>query len=399
MDDFELNLSALIDVALALKENVRIGLAEDHAQIKCLPTFIAPKRRLPDGPAYVLDLGGSNLRAAVVRFQDGKAHYVKGPLKMAMPWKRNSALPKDEFLELQAGLLASLQYEKKCPLGYCFSYPATSTINRDAVLLDWTKGIAVPHTRGKPIGEMLIRHVKQRHKELRISAVSVINDTVASLFAGLTRPEIDACIGLIVGTGTNMAAFMDAAFISKLSQGLNWKGQIPINLESGNFIPPHLTRYDDAVDAASENKGAQRFEKAASGLYLSRIFKSVFPDAKLDPDAGAKGLIRLYRDAGPCRTGEAAVAKSLYSRSAKLTAAALTGLVCVLSQQQPIRRVRVVAEGGLFNSCLDSQTRYASIVKTTCKTLFENLGLPEVKMIFSRIRNANLVGTAIAALC
>ena len=41
-----------------------------------------------------------------------------------------------------------------------------------------------------------------------------------------------------------------------------------INLESGNFSPPHLTTADDALDRASDNPGAQRFEKAVPGAWL-----------------------------------------------------------------------------------------------------------------------------------
>jgi hexokinase len=398
MNDFELTTEALIDVAIAFKEEVRAGLAQDNAQLKCLPAFIPFPKQLTDGYAYVLDLGGSNLRAAVVCFHEGKATFLKGPKKAAMPWKRNLPLPREVFLGVQADLLSSLEHGQTIPLGYCFSYPATSTINRDAVLLDWTKGTAVPDTLGRPVGHMLARHLAQHHRKVKISRITVINDTVASLFACLIKPPVDGAIGLIVGTGTNMAAFMDAAFIPKLSGLMDWKGQIAVNLESGNFTFPHLTRYDEMVDAASENRGVQRFEKAVSGLYLSRIFKALFPESALDPDSGAKRLIRLFSSGADQKTDQVLAAKHIYCRSARLTAAALAGLVCVLSEHRLIHRVRVVAEGALFNSRLDSQTKYSSIVDATCNRLLEQLGLAHIKIIFPRIKDANLVGTAIAAL-
>jgi hexokinase len=77
-------------------------------------------------------------------------------------------------------------------------------------------------------------------------------------------------MGLIVGTGTNMASLMRSDKIAKLKT--KESGLIPVNLESGNFYPPYLTDVDNQVDALSNNKGQQRFEKAISGGYLGKIF-------------------------------------------------------------------------------------------------------------------------------
>lgn len=399
MNDFELTTEMLIDISLVFKERVRDGFARDNTEIKCLPTFIPTEKRLKGNTAYVLDLGGSNLRAAVVSFHGGKPEILKGPVKKTMPWKRNVPLPKEVFLGIQADLLASLGYGQECPLGYCFSYPAAATPDRDALLLDWTKGIHVPDTRGKPVGRMLVHHIRRRYKNLKLSSITVINDTVAALFAGLIEPGGDTRIGLIAGTGTNMAAFVDASFIPKLSGVSDQRGMISVNLESGNFDPPHLTRWDRIVDENSENRGRQRFEKAVSGLYLSRIFKAVFPESSLEGDAGAKGLIALYRrhDGRP-ETDQSKTIRQIYQRSARLTAAALSGITVLLSEHQSAGHTRVTGEGALFRSRLDSRTRYASIVKTTCDMLLEKMGRTDIRFAFSRIQDPSLVGSALAAL-
>ena len=62
-----------------------------------------------------------------------------------------------------------------------------------------------------------------------------MNDTVASLFAGLTDNSYDAYIGLIVGTGTNMATFIPADKIKKLNPADNIQGMIPVNFR--HFLP------------------------------------------------------------------------------------------------------------------------------------------------------------------
>lgn len=62
---------------------------------------------------------------------------------------------------------------------------------------------------GKYIGNPLLNYLNEKNK-IKFTDIKVLNDTVASLFAGLTDNSYDAYIGLIVGTGTNMATFIPA---------------------------------------------------------------------------------------------------------------------------------------------------------------------------------------------
>lgn len=395
MEDFHLTTDMLVDISRVFRERVRTGLARDDGEIRCLPTFVPVGRPLSGNTAYAMDLGGSNLRAGLARRAGGRTEWLRGPVERSMPWRKNAPLARDEFLEIQTDLLASLGCRVEHPLGYCFSYPATATRDRDAVLLDWTKGIDVPGTRGKRVGAMLAAYLRRR-TDAGVGRVTVVNDTVAALFAGLARGGPGARLGLVAGTGTNMAAFVHPPFIPKLDRSAHAGGMMPVNLESGNFHPPHLTDWDRIVDAASENPGRQRFEKAVSGLYLSRIFKAVFPESSLDAAAGAKGLIDMCQQAG--RGHERETARMIYIRSARLAAAALCGLVHLLLEFQSERQVLVTAEGALFYSRLDDGTSYASIVESTSRMLLEKLGRNGVTLSIVRIRDANLLGAAMAAL-
>ncbi len=395
---FELTEKELTDISRSLQKNIQIGLCEDKTEIKCLPTFIPLMDDLKDGQSYVLDLGGSNLRAAVVSFEDGKANFLKMPVKKVMPWKRNEAFPKEQFLSIQAELLAALNYPDECPIGYCFSYPAESMLNRDAKLLNWTKGITVPDTEGYGIGNMLLEYLKSHNKKVNANRISVINDTIASLFAGLVESKTDVYIGLVVGTGTNMATFINAEDIPKLKNISKWHGLTPVNLESGNFDSPHLTHWDREVDKNSENKGAQLFEKAVSGMYLGRIFKSVFPGSNFDSASGAEGLVRMLNAPTGADPVHISGAMKIYERSSKLIAASLAGLIYWLVGRQSIQNIRIVAEGGLFWSEVLGEKYYLNLTKTTLETLLNSLGLPKMEIEFSRIKEANLIGTAIAAL-
>ena len=163
-----------------------------------------------------------------------------------MGWKRKEPFDRNAYLNTQSKVLAALKCTETYPLGYCFSFPAVSKPDGDAELIEWTKEIIVPGVVGKNVGHMLLKHLSKHYPAVKCSKVAVVNDTIASLIAGLTGPKVDAYIGLIVGTGTNMATFMPVAGIPKETNCA--KGILPVNLESGNFTPPNLTRWDERID-------------------------------------------------------------------------------------------------------------------------------------------------------
>jgi len=349
----------------------------------------------------VLDLGGSNIRTAVLSLQKGTVIIEKGPLKVNIPLKRGVALEREKYLNIQSELIISLDPPDGMPLGYCFSYPTTPLPNGDATLINWTKEVFVPDTEGYPVGKILLDHLK--NQGVWCSRVAVINDTVASLLSGfalLTLPKPDVYIGLIVGTGTNMATFIDSHHIPKLTKELDWRGPIPVNLESGNFDPPHLTPWDKKVDDESENTGKQRFEKAVSGVYLGRIFKTIFPESNFNPKCGAEGLVHMLNESqGKGEDNDHdLVALQIYNRSAKLVAASLAGLIKLLNESITTKTVNIVAEGSLFWGKLRGDQHYLNMTKSTLKSLLTDLDLPDVEVEFVKIENANLIGSAIAAL-
>ena len=261
---FKLSTVQLKEIAIDLQQKVENGLNNPNTEIQCIPTYIKPKTLGVEGQATVLDLGGTNYRAAVVSFNDGNTEiYPKdGWSKDLSVMKTKGYTAKQLFAE-QASFLKDLKMPEKSPIGYCFSYPAECLPDGDAKLLRWTKGVDIKEMIEQPIGKPLKEYLNEQG-EPQFTAVKVINDTVASLFAGLSDSSFDAYIGLIVGTGTNMATFIHSDRIGKLDKELNWQGLTPINLESGNYHPKFLTTIDDQLDAASGTQGAQRFEKAIS---------------------------------------------------------------------------------------------------------------------------------------
>ena len=396
---FKLENEQLKEIALSLRQKVEEGLAKENAEIQCLPTFITPKNNNINGKALVLDLGGTNYRVATVNFANDKAtiHPENG-------WKKDLSVMKTPgftrevlFKEL-ADPIGEIKRDVEMPIGYCFSYAAESLPDGDAKLLHWTKGVHIKEMLGQPVGKPLLEYLNERN-EPKFTNIKVLNDTVASLFAGLTDSNYDAYIGLIVGTGTNMATFIPADKITKLPASIQADGLIPVNLESGNFHPPFLTTVDEMVDACSDSRGMQRFEKAVSGMYLGEILKSTFPLDEFEEKFDAQKLTTIMNYPDIHKEKYVQVAHWIYNRSAQLVASSLAGLISLLvSYNKDIKKVCLVAEGSMFWSLNRNDKNYNVLVMEELDILLNELGIGDVKVHVNKMNNANLVGTAIAAL-
>lgn len=396
---FKLDNEQLKGIAHAFREKVEEGLNKNNAEIQCIPTFILPKATDVKGKALVLDLGGTNYRVAIVDFSTEKPIiYPNNGWKKDMSIMKSPGYTREELFKELADLIVEIKREEEMPIGYCFSYPAESVPGGDAKLLRWTKGVDIKEMVGEFIGKPLLDYLNERNK-IKFTGIKVVNDTIASLFAGLTDNSYDAYIGLIVGTGTNMATFIPADKIEKLDQSCNAHGLIPVNLESGNFHPPFLTAVDDTVDAISGNPGKQRFEKAVSGMYLGDILKTAFPLEEFEEKFDAQKLTSIMNYPDIYKDVYVQVAQWIYGRSAQLVAASLTGLIMLLkSYNKDIRKVCLVAEGSLFWSENRKGKNYNILVMEKLRELLQLFGLEDIEVDIKSMNNANLIGTGIAAL-
>lgn len=395
----KLKTAQLKEIALDLEDKIETGLNNENTEIKAIPTYIHPLSCSAEGQAIVVDWGGTNYRAGVINFAGGVAKITpKKPGSQDLSAISTKGFSQDDLLAKQASFVNEIELPGKAPIGYCFSYPANCLPNGDAELIKWTKGIDIQEMIGKPVGKPLLDYLNNTGKA-EFTGIKVINDTVASLFAGLTNSKFDAYIGLIVGTGTNMAAFMNADKISKIDSSLNWQGLTPVNLESGNFNPPHLTKLDELVDEKSDNKGSQRFEKAVSGMYIGQILREAFPEDGFDEHTDGKALTDIINAADQHKKKHVKAAKQIYKRSAQLVAASLAGLIDMLiTHDKSIRKVRITAEGSLFWSKVSDCKNYNKVVKKTLKKLLAEMGHNKVKVNIAEIENANMIGSGIAAL-
>ena len=382
---FKLDNEQLKGIAHAFREKVEEGLNKNNAEIQCIPTFILPKATDVKGKALVLDLGGTNYRVAIVDFSTEKPIiYPNNGWKKDMSIMKSPGYTREELFKELADLIVEIKREEEMPIGYCFYYP--------------TKGVDIREMVGQFVGKPLLDYLNEKNK-IRFTGVKVLNDTIASLFAGLTDKSYDAYIGLIVGTGTNMATFIPSDKITKLDPECHVQGLIPVNLESGNFYPPFLTAVDDTVDATSDSLGKQRFEKAVSGMYLGDILKAAFPLEEFEEKFDARKLTAMMNYPDIHKDIYVQVAHWIYNRSAQLVAASLAGLIALLkSYNRDIHRVCLIAEGSLFWSESRKDKNYNILVMEKLQELLRELELEDVEVHINSMDNANLIGTGIAAL-
>ncbi|MDR0835383.1 MAG: hexokinase [Tannerella sp.] len=403
---FELTTEQLKAIAQNLQEKIKEGMQADGKEIRCLPTYILPNENMSKEKVLVLDLGGTNFRATVVDFT-GETPVVHDGIKKNLEYvmKSPEAKDKDTLYEEIAKLVESLNIDGVKSIGYCFSYPCESTPDGDAKLLFWTKGVTIQGMVDELAGKTLMDYLNKRVKNAKFTNIKVINDTVASLFAGLTDTKSQVHIGLIVGTGTNMALLFPSEKIDKLNEAYKQKDLLPVNLESGNFDPPYLTVIDDKIDKYSDNPGGQRFEKAISGMYLGRLLEFIFSTDELEKNFDAEKLTRIMSYPDMYKDKYVEVSHQVYERSAKLVAASLAGLILTVTEStEKVTDIRIVAEGSLFWSSDQKGKKnikfksYKDQVMETLYALLSEFDLGNVEIHIEETSHANLIGSAIAAL-
>ena len=385
IQELTLSLDQLGQVRDALTERIMEGITCSGAEIAALPAYLPRPERAPQGQVLVIDIGGTNVRAALVEMDQGQARIVDGPVQSQVETGREHPVSAEQFFRSQAELASQLKVPPLTPVGYCFSYPAATTSDVDAKLLAWTKGIRIPDVVGTAVGARLRRELKEQG--MQPGRLVVLNDTVAALLAGVSEcgADFDRFIGLIAGTGYNMAGFMPTCKVTKLDPREYRSDEIAINLEAGNFRPPFATVWDDMLDAASDNPERQRFEKASSGFYLPFLYQTIARDIGLpldgfDPMLGTGHLLKLALEQ------KDELAQAVLNRSARLIAAATAGFM----QAMGPGRCAITVEGSRFWKDPTMVFSFAPLIEKLCHS--------DQKFQVCRVEYANLFGAACAAL-
>jgi len=277
-------------------QEMKDGLEGRKSSLKMIPTFIEYQSQLPEKePVVVLDAGGTNLRSALVIFNKDKEPVIKNFKAYVMPGI-DKEVSKDEFFEsIAASIKDIIGLSDK--IGFVFSYPVKMFPDKDGMLIRFTKEIKAGEVEGQFIGKNLI----DKLREFGISGkkVVILNDTVASLLAGMSAfPErqYSSFIGLILGTG------MNASYIERNSEirnsdvsSLNQDGYQIINIEAGNFGKGQRGEIDLEFNRKTLEPDQYTYEKMFSGAYLGGIAGEVVKFALRD-GIFSEGFSKAFSD-------------------------------------------------------------------------------------------------------
>jgi len=271
------------------------GLKADASSLAMIATYIEGNPEIPRGrKVIVLDAGGTNLRAALVSFDQSGEPVIENFRKRRMPGY-DREVSKEEFYGIMVDHFAEFA-DQADSIGFCFSYPAEIQPDKDAIPTLFTKEIKASEVLGESIRDNL--HAMLKSKGLKADhKVVVLNDTVATLLTGMSsRPgrEYDGYVGYILGTGLNGCYLEKNKRIPKVDIKDD-KSQV-INTECGCFAHFPRGKADKDFDATTVCPGNYYLEKVSSGGYFGPLCSVVLQEAvekDLFSDKAAAALKKL----------------------------------------------------------------------------------------------------------
>lgn len=348
-----------------MAEAMRRGLDAQDEGLPMLPAWLRVDGSVPAGAcAAVIDAGGTNLRTGLVRFEEN------GPVlydlkKMKMPGVERP-VSWEALIAFIADAVESLM-DRADRIGFCFSYSAEITPERDGRVIAIDKELTVEGSAGQMVGRSLTEELARRG--FCGKRCVVLNDTTAVLLAGAALGEhAGGLVGQVSGTGTNTCCVLPLRAIGKL--GIDSDERIVVNLESGSYDGLPRGDLDRALDRASKNPGKKWMEKLTAGVYLGQLARLAVRAAAAEGLVGAscaesvaalKGLDAGTLDAWAAGEGldalglrakEAAflqkLAMQLFERSARAMCANLLGILLLTGAgKDEAHPALICAEGSL----------------------------------------------------
>lgn len=273
-----------------MAEHMRAGLRGNLRSMPMIPTYLSNDGRIPEGAsAAVIDAGGTNFRSALVRFDAGGCT-VSEMKKAKMPGV-DAPCSWEDFIAFTADQIEGLLDRAEC-IGFCFSYSADITPERDGRVRRIDKEVVISGSEGRLVGKSLCEELERRG--IRGKKVVVLNDTVAVLLGGasaLDKSAYGGFAGQVSGTGTNTCVSLPERAIEKL--GLTQTRGMIVNLESGMYDEIRGGDLDAQLDRESLNPGSKIFEKLTAGAYLGELCRLALLAGKEEGLLSADGAAQI----------------------------------------------------------------------------------------------------------
>ena len=372
------------EIAGRFAEAMAAGLAGRPSPLKMLPSYLGTPRGDERGRYLALDFGGSNVRAQEIELTGAGGwlvrRHVAAPLRdRAAGYDYTAASATgEELFAFIADLIAGVaEADRDYLLGHTFSFPCRQQDVNHAELIAWTKEIKTAGVEGREVNSLLAAALARRSLGC-VRPVAVLNDTVGTLLAA-SYADPDASIAAICGTGHNACYYdADRAMI--------------INMESGNFDALPVTRWDAGLDAASERPGTQRMEKMVAGRYLGELVRLAAADLGNpvgEPYSLSTRAVASWLEGAAGVASLRPLAELVVARSARLVAAALTGMLAHIDPAMT-RRHTIAVDGSLY----EKMPGYPGIMAADLAAILgEAAGRVSIRMT----KDGSGVGAAIAA--
>lgn len=267
------------------------GLKGEPSSLPMLPSYLRPVSHVPAGKTVIaLDAGGTNMRAALVHFDENGKTIAEEMRKTHMPGTKGQVTAEKFFDEIAELIMPLLEKAENLEgIGFCFSYPMEMTKDSDGILLSFSKEVDAPDVIGKAIGAGLREALVKRGVKAP-ERIILLNDTVATLLSGLAGIPADErkheneeiytiengpVIGFILGTGLNIA--YPEKNIPKINFSSD-QAQVVV-CETGTFASRYQGILDKEYDKTTKNPGAYTFEKATAGAYLGPLTHFIIKQA------------------------------------------------------------------------------------------------------------------------
>jgi hexokinase len=287
-------LRRMLSMSSALRIQYKAKLQESEACM--LPSYC---HALPNGRetgTYIsLDVGGSTLRIALVELhgRESQNPMVIKHIASSKIDEHTRRLPGTEFFDWMAGKITDMLDQTKeawppqttLPLGLAWSFPIEQTSHRGGKVQGMGKGFACAETTlGMDLGELIEAACARRNLNVRVDAI--VNDSSATL---LSQAYLDPAtsMALILGTGTNAAAYLPTGCMSRSKFGArdqSWfdkADRVITNTEVSMFGKSILTetRWDELLNRQHQRPDFQPLEYMTTGRYLGELLRLIIIEA------------------------------------------------------------------------------------------------------------------------
>ncbi len=399
------------------RREMQRGLAGDSSSLPMLPTYLTTDGVLPaDKPVLVIDAGGTNLRLARVTFHPQGDFEAEALVACPMPGSTGT-LTLPEYLSRMTEILRP-HLRGDDLIGYCFSYEARITPDRDGILSNFNKGVHVEGSDGMKVCEVLEKALADAGIPGKRRYV-LLNDSTAAAFGAISQLTASSCsgmIGFILGTNT---CYPEKTSRIKHYPVEDGGGTMLINMESGAYAGFPRGEADRLLDESDPLPGNHLYEKMVSGVYMGKLIRlatgsaaerGLFSPVFRERLAAAGNFRAVDADAfvrepkgdnllsGICSSENDRqvllnIVYRLYERAAKLVAVNLTAVMEEAGLgKDPLRPALIAAEGSSFWKSALFLPMLTEILEHFAK---EERGL---SYTVTAVPSANLIGSAAAAL-